>query len=140
MIEKIKNHLNTMTNDLKNFLEVEKEKLFDLHCINGAMYFGVVEEPCSGRETGECCHHEQTWEEAEKELTNYLKNHNTRLINFVLDLVEKEVEKMVVNTPNEVALLNKELPSTLQTNYYNQAVGYVDAVKDISTIINQLRV
>lgn len=58
----------------------------------------------------------------------------------LLDLVEKEVEKMVVNTPNEVVLLNKELPSTLQTNYYNQAVGYVDAVEDISTIINNLRV
>lgn len=32
------------------------EELENLKCINGAMYFGSVEEPCSGRDTGECCH------------------------------------------------------------------------------------
>lgn len=52
--------------------QIEKA-LFDLKCINGAMYFGCVETPCSGRETGECCQNEQTWEEAEAELKSFLK-------------------------------------------------------------------
>ena len=50
--------------------------------------------------------------------------------------VKEMVDKMVVNTPNEVALLNKELPTTLQTNYYNQAVGYVDAIEDLQSLLD----
>lgn len=95
-------NLNTMNNDLKNFLEkYHDNEIFSDYQLGEIQYV---------------------------------------IIPKVLDLVEKEVEKMVVNTPNEVVLLNKELPSTLQTNYYNQAVGYVDAVNDISTIIKNLRV
>ena len=89
----------------------------------------------------------------------WLKDRDTRLINFVLDTVmefvvesfiehlksshlslllsvKEMVDKMVVNTPNEVALLNKELPTTLQTNYYNQAVGYVDAIEDLQSLLD----
>ena len=55
-------------------------------------------------------------------------------IKYLQSQVE-HVNAMVVNKPNEVALLNKELPSTLQTNYYNQAVGYVDAIEDIVTYL-----
>ncbi len=49
-----------------------------------------------------------------------LKDHDTRLINFVLSEVEKEVEM-------------------LPTNYFLQAIPYVKET-DISTIINNLKV
>ncbi len=49
-----------------------EQELKELKCINGAMYFGSVEEPCSGRETGECCHNEQTYEEAMQELIDFI--------------------------------------------------------------------
>ena len=48
------------------------EELENLKCINGTMYFGSVEKPCSGRETGECCINEQTFEEALDELKQYI--------------------------------------------------------------------
>jgi hypothetical protein len=48
------------------------EKLEDLKCINGAMYFGSVEKPCSGRDTGECCNNEQTYKEAVAELKHFI--------------------------------------------------------------------
>jgi len=49
-----------------------EERLKDLKCINGAMYFGSVEIPCSGRETGECCTNEQTFDEALKEIKSFI--------------------------------------------------------------------
>ena len=111
------------------------EKLPDLTCINGAMSFGTVETPCSGRETGECgsrCQNEQTYDEAMKELVEHIQSSQLSLPLSVKEMVDK----MVVNTPNEVALLNKELPTTLQTNYYNQAVGYVDAIGDLQSLLD----
>jgi uncharacterized Rmd1/YagE family protein len=57
---------------------LEKE-LEDLTCINGAMYFGSVETPCSGRETGECCQYEQTYEEAMKELVSFISSREKKL-------------------------------------------------------------
>jgi hypothetical protein len=53
-------------------METLEERLKELKCVNGAMYFGAVETPCSGRETGECCRYEQTYEEAFEELKNFI--------------------------------------------------------------------
>ena len=71
------------------------------------------------------------WERA-KPIIEYLKSSQLSLLLSVKEMVDK----MVVNTPNEVALLNKELPTTLQTNYYNQAVGYVDAIEDLQSLLD----
>lgn len=60
--------------------------------------------------------------------------------NEVIDEVKKEVEKLEIKTPTQVAELNKHLPSTLQIQSYNNAVGYVDAIEDISTLLENLKV
>ncbi len=75
------------------FKQIEKE-LFDLKCINGAMYFGCVEKPCSGRETGECCHNEQTWEEAEIELKSFLKQSFIKYLKDEVERLEKKIEDL----------------------------------------------
>jgi len=66
------------------------EKLHDLKCVNGAVYFGSVETPCSGRDTGECCHNEQTNEEACTELDNYFKLSQLSLPEAVKEMVDIE--------------------------------------------------
>ena len=68
----------------------------------------------------------------EKKFKQFVKSSHLSLLLSVKEMVDK----MVVNTPNEVALLNKELPTTLQTNYYNQAVGYVDAIEDLQSLLD----
>lgn len=68
------------------------EKLPDLTCINGAMYFGAVETPCSGRETGECgsrCQNEQTYDEAMIELVEYMTNSQLSILLSVKEMVGK---------------------------------------------------
>lgn len=57
---------------IHNTQESWEEKLEDLKCVNGAMYFGAVEDPCQGRDTGECCHNEQTYDEALAELKSFI--------------------------------------------------------------------
>lgn len=69
-----------------------KKALFDLRCINGAMYFGCVETPCSGRETGECCQNEQTWEEAEAELKSFLKRSFIKYLNGEVDWLKTQYQ------------------------------------------------
>ena len=91
----------------------------------------------------------EDWEiEFNAKFTN--KNKNIRMYqktgkikNFIHSLHSKwkeslveATEKMLVNTPEEVAELNKHLPSTIQEQSYLEAIGYTKAVKDIITIIN----
>ena len=90
-----------MTNDLKNFLEYDK-KVFWKDAINKTNPEDMVEG---------------TFVTASY---NVLFQHDTRLINFVLDLVEKEVEKLC------------------QKRAFSEDM-YIK-VKLVSTIINQLRV
>lgn len=87
-----------MTNDLKNFLLVERTDLVGTYLTN---------------------------EDDSRNLETLLKDHDTRLINFVLDLVEKEVEKKYKEAERFVPF---------------QKIHYQSALKDISTIINNLRV
>lgn len=87
-----------MTNDLKNFLDVETKNI--------TQYAYFVEH------------------QSEEELAEVIQEHNARLINFVLELVEKEVEK---------------LKRTDETQM-NEDHVYDEALSDISTIINNLRV
>ena len=59
--------------------------------------------------------------------------------NNALTQAEEAVGKAIVNTPEEVAELNKDLPSTLQEQYYHSSLGFVEAVKVAQSIINSLR-
>ena len=52
------------------------------------------------------------------------------LIIKVLQQLVKREEKSLVNTPDEVAELNKDLPSTIQRQAYNNAIGYTEAKQD----------
>ena len=97
-----------MTNDLKNFLEGENERF----------YKEPVRELHLKEENADGSFSEQVY------MHNWVKEHDTRLINFVLDLVEKEVGK---------------LKRTDETQM-NEDHVYDEALDDISTIINNLRV
>lgn len=82
------------------------EKLSDLTCINGAMSFGTVETPCSGRETGECgsrCQNEQTYDEAMKELVEHIQSSQLSLLLSVKEMVESNKK----NLSNGVLTRNK---------------------------------
>lgn len=48
-----------------------------------------------------------------------------------IDEVIGMIEGMMVNTPDEVAELNKDLPSTIQTQAYHNAIGYTDALSSL---------
>ena len=61
-------HNNPMPNTKPYNKEEVMKEAFDLKCINGAMYFGTVKEPCKDM----CCPNEQNYEEAEKEFTDFL--------------------------------------------------------------------
>lgn len=67
------------------------EELPDLTCINGAMYLGAVETPCSGRETGECCQNEQTYDEAMRELVKYIIDSQLSLLLSVKEMVKAQI-------------------------------------------------
>lgn len=102
-----------MTNDLKNFLEGENKRTLMM------IRTSAVEQSELG----------------------WLQEHNTCLLNFILDLVKKEVEK---KTKKE--LCQDCYESSLQVEgwnndiYHEEECEYNDAIKDISTIINNLRV
>lgn len=86
-----------MNNDLKNFLERETQNI--------TQYAYFVDH------------------QSEEDLAEVVREHNTRLINFVLDLVQKEVE-------------NIENPySSLDSEWYE---GAECMRRDISTVINSL--
>lgn len=68
-----------------------ENELEDLTCINGAMYFGSVEKPCKGRETGECCHNEQTYNEAITELKNFIQNLLAQQKKEIVEEIRKEL-------------------------------------------------
>lgn len=53
--------------------------------------------------------------------------------------IKKQVEDMLVNTPDEVAELNKELPSTLQEHAYHEAIGYTQATSDVLALLNKTK-
>ena len=101
-----------MTNDLKNFLENEQEE-FGKEFINNNMYLL------------------HTLPYVKNDIKKERKDHDARLINFVLDLVEKEVEKKFGDGNNEALVI---IEPTLS------GVSQRPALKDISTIINNLRV
>jgi phosphosulfolactate synthase (CoM biosynthesis protein A) len=77
-----------------------KEELSDLKCINGAMYFGAVEEPCSGRDTGECCHNEQTYEEALEELQKFIQ--------ALLDKQKQDIVTAINNSDKNFGITDKK--------------------------------
>lgn len=97
-----------MTNDLKNFLE---EEITDFSIDFGHAKNCDVQPPNDGEQICSCGY---------EELESRVKSMNTRLINFVLDLVEKEVEK-----------IEKECWAIEH---------YEESLKKLSTIINNLRV
>lgn len=96
-----------MTNDLKNFLE---EEITDLGIDFGHSNKCDLQPPNDGEQMCSCGY---------EQIESRVKSMNTRLINFVLDLVEKEVEKKYEECKKEKMFVLR---------------------KDISTIINNLRV
>lgn len=70
----------------------------------------------------------------------------TMITNFWLSkLAEREarivekVEKLIVNTPEEVMRLNKDVPAPLNEFAYNHAKGYTEAVGDVLKILRELK-
>ena len=113
-----------MTNNLKNFLEGEYRS------------FGTdYGEPIGFKEGAKFCCGGDYCDGNHLEDMQDLKNHDTRLINFVLDLVEKEVGKLP-EVSGCVGIFMHTSPTEAKEwccpRHYGQS--------DISTIINNLRV
>lgn len=106
------------------------EKLHDLKCVNGAMYFGSVETPCSGRDTGECCLNEQTNEEACAELDNYFKQSQLSLLEAVKEMVEKPSR-----TAPQLDIYLDVVKNGNKDDMYD--LGYNQALSDISTTLSE---
>lgn len=107
------------------------EKLPDLTCINGAMYFGAVETPCSGRETGECgsrCQNEQTYDEAMKELVEHIKSSQLSLLLSVKEMVESTKHKN---------LQAMEKGSEFMTPRMYRALGHNQALSDLQSLLDE---
>lgn len=77
-----------MNDKIEEHIKESIKGLANLKCVDGAMYFGSVEVPCSGRETGECCHNEQTHEEAITELGEYVRKIQLKLIKIINDEIK----------------------------------------------------
>ena len=60
-----------MTKPNKNNIDEVLEEVMDLKCVNGAMYFGSVEDDSCNCKTR--CQNEQTFENATKELKDWIK-------------------------------------------------------------------
>ena len=56
-------------------------------------------------------------------------------IDDIIGVVREEIMKLGVNTPLQVAELNKNLDSTLQKQSYQQAIGYWNALEDIKELL-----
>lgn len=124
-----------MTNDLKNFLEGDfignNVHSVYTHCLScGAWGINLPSEKVCGN----CTKDTDTYTYYDRET---IALHDIRLINFILDLIEKEVEKKVF-TDNEK--WNDRFPKEwVGCCGEEEPHGYNLAVKDISTIINNLR-
>lgn len=83
-------------------------------------------------------------EEDRKKHLEIMRNHYDKLISFINKLLKQDRERiinrivgLVKNTPEEVAELNKDLPSPLQEQAYHNAVGYIKAYQDIMQILDE---
>ena len=96
-----------MTNDLKNFLE---EEITDLGIDFGHSNKCDLQPPNDGEQMCSCGY---------EQIESRVKSMNTRLINFVLDLVEKEVglneHFVIVDGKNEVGITTRKV-STIINN------------------------
>lgn len=120
-----------------------RENLSNLKCINGAMYVGAVETPCSGRETGECCIYEQTFEEAISELENFVQS--------LLDEKDKEKQEALDKQKEEIIKVIEEsaLPTVRfveldskisSTNFFKQQQEEMDnRLIIVREIINKIK-
>lgn len=82
-----------------------EEELKDLTCVNGAMYFGAVEHPCSGREMGECCQNEQTYEEAFAELLSFISSREEK----AREEGRKEERQFILNVLDGIDIADKQM-------------------------------
>lgn len=106
-----------------------EKRLKDLKCVNGAMYFGSVEDDSCDCKTR--CQNEQTYEHALEELTAFIRTHieNARREEWerIKEELRAEVEGMrKVNLENgeEYALGDDYTPA------------YDDAVDDVLTLLS----
>lgn len=104
-------------NNIQQFLE---EEITDFGIDFGHARNCDVQPPNDGEQLCYCGY---------EQLEEWVKNHDTRLINFILGEVKREVEKKLQS--------NEFWKQTFPQEYVE---GYRIATDDISTIVNNLRV
>jgi hypothetical protein len=66
-----------------------------------------------------------------------LKSYTSQALLNYQEEIKKEVEKLVVHTPEEVANLNRDLDSRTQQDLYSSSIGYTEAIKAVLSILNK---
>ena len=59
----------------------------------------------------------------------------TSLFTTDREYLRDAVGKIIVHTPDEVATLNKYLPSTIQEQAYHESVGFVKAITAVQKLL-----
>ena len=99
-----------------------REELRNLRCVNGALYFGTLETPCPGRDTGECCLNEQSFEEATNELEN-----------FIQSLLDKQKEKIIELVDNKRKVYKRDfcVEETCNSSFCSFIEELNEGIKDL---------
>jgi len=137
---KVHGKFNTMTNDLKNFLEGEelslREEVFIKEIGRTRAEVKSVLTKAQGKLTEEFISDFCVYlSSRENETTDWLQYHDTRLINFVLDLVEKKLPEIEKRKENVL------LSSNIQDHLDDAITAGKERYRhEVSTIVNKLRV
>ena len=72
-----------------------------------------------------------------KKHARFIKSFNLQTSKMLIERFKEMVEGKIVNTPSEVAELNKDLPNTIQEQAYFQALGFEEAIKEVSSSLSK---
>lgn len=110
---------------LSQLIQEAIEKLADLKCVNGAMYFGSYDNPCDCGYAG--CINQATWEDNIKELQLFLKTELTNIIKQSFKNTRVE-EKEVTFDPTQSIKSKPEDFARMRKNFASE--GYNKALSD----------
>lgn len=114
-------------------LQDQLAELENLKCINGAMYFGAVKNPCDCGESK--CINQQTYEQAIGELKTFLTSFAEKIAQSVR---EEDMEK-VLRLEKEVKLAKDCIEcSSVPQVFCRHSQGFNDALQEVGALLATL--